>query len=463
MILVDTALEKRHEAGNPVRVALAGAGYMGRGIALEIITAVRGMRLVAVSNRTLSEAARAYHEADVDAVRTVETVAQLDKAIASGQPAITDDAMLLCQAEGVDAIIEATGEIEFSAHVVCKALEYGKHVILMNAELDATVGPILKVYADRAGVVITNTDGDEPGVAMNLYRFARTLGLRPVLAGNLKGLIDPYRTPETQKAFAEQHNQKPRMITSFADGTKLSMEATILANATGFKVGKRGMYGHRCAHVNDTLKLYPLERLLDGGWVEYVLGAAPHTGAFVLGYCDHPIKKQYMSYFKMGDGPLYAFYTPYHLPHLQIVTTVARAVLFHDATVASCGRPMCDVLTVAKRDLKAGEVLDGIGGFTCYGVIDSADVTRAQELLPMGLSQDCRLKLDVPKDRPITYDDVEIPAGRLCDKLRAEQNAYFEHRFLKDPTSVSDLSPSVDKWSSPIRADSVSGRDSVQC
>lgn len=228
MILVDSALETRHQADKPVRVALAGAGYMGRGIALEIITAVKGMRLVAISNRTVSEAARAYCDADVGRVQIVETVAQLDDAIVSGQAAITaitDDPHLLCQAEGIEAIIEATGEIEFGAQIVCEALEHRKHVILMNAELDATVGPILKVHADRAGVVITNTDGDEPGVAMNLYRFAETLGYRPVLAGNFKGLIDPYRTPDTQRAFAERYNQKPRMITSFADGTIAYKEA----------------------------------------------------------------------------------------------------------------------------------------------------------------------------------------------------------------------------------------------
>jgi len=298
-------------------------------------------------------------------------------------------------------------------------------VVLMNAELDSTVGPILKVHADRNGVVITNTDGDEPGVAMNLYRFVKTVGYRPVAAGNFKGMIDPYRTPETQKGFAEKYNQKPRMITSFADGTKLSMEAAILANATTFRVAKRGMYGYRCAHVKETLNLYPLDQLLNGGLVDYILGAEPHTGAFVLGYNDHPTKRQYMNYFKMGDGPLYAFYTPYHLPHLQIATTVARAVLFHDPTVAPRGGPVCDVLTIAKRDLKAGEVLDGIGGFTCYGTIDNAEVSRRENLLPMGVSEGCRINRDIPKDQPITYDDVELPPGRLCDKLRAAQNAHF--------------------------------------
>jgi predicted homoserine dehydrogenase-like protein len=424
MVIVDTALEKRQQEGKPVRVALIGAGYMGRGIALQIIGMV-GMRLVAISNRTIAEAERAYREAGVSTARSVESVSQLEAAIAKNQYAITDEATLLCQAEGIDAVIEATGEVEFGARVALQAIAHGKHVILMNAELDATIGPILKVYADRAGVVITNTDGDEPGVAMNLYRFVKTIGYHPVLAGNIKGFIDPYRTPETQQAFAAKVKQKPPMITSFADGTKLSMETAILANATGFKVGRRGMYGHRCAHVKEVLSLFSAEQLLERGLVDYTLGAEPGTGAFVVGYNDHPIKQQYMSYFKMGDGPLYLFYTPYHLPHLQLSLTVARAVLFHDPTIAPLGVPSCDVITIAKRDLNAGETLDGIGGFTCYGVIENSEVCQADNLLPMGLSCDCRLKRDIGRDQAITYGDVELPEDRLADKLRAEQNVHF--------------------------------------
>jgi predicted homoserine dehydrogenase-like protein len=282
------------------------------------------------------------------------------------------------------------------------------------------------VYADRAGVVFTDTDGDEPGVAMNLYRFVKTIGYRPLLAGNVKGFIDPYRTPETQRAFAERYNQKPPMITSFADGTKLSMEAAILCNATGLKVDKRGMHGYPCGHVKEIMNLFPVERLLEGGLVDYTLGAEPHTGAFVVGYSDHPIKQQYMRYFKMGDGPLYLFYTPYHLPHIQLSMTVARAVLFHDPTVTPIGAPVVDVLAIAKRDLNAGEVLDGIGGFTCYGAIDNAEVSHAGDLLPMGLSHGCRVKRDIPKDQAISYADVELPANRLADRLRAEQNVYFD-------------------------------------
>ena len=425
MIILDTALEKRHQENNPVRVAIVGAGYMGRGVALQIVSAFRGLRLVAISNRTVATAATAYRQAGIPEVSTVETVSQLEAAMAAGKYCITDDALLLCQAEGIDAIIEATGEIEFGAHVTLKAIENGKHVILMNAELDATVGPLLKVIADRAGVIITNADGDQPGVVMNLLRFVRTIGYHPVLAGNIKGLQDHYRTPATQKAFAEQNKQKPKMVTSFADGTKISMEMAVVANATGFRTGTRGMYGPRCKHVTEALELFPKDQMLNGGLVDYVLGAEPGPGVFAIGYNDDPIKQQYANYFKMGDGPFYVFYVPYHLPHLEVPITVARAVLFHDAAVAPLGGPVCDVVAAAKQDLKCGQALDGIGGFDCYGMIENSDTTRQENFLPMGLAEGCRLKRDVARDEVIRYQDVDLPEGRLCDRLRVQQNEMF--------------------------------------
>jgi predicted homoserine dehydrogenase-like protein len=295
----------------------------------------------------------------------------------------------------------------------------------MNAEVDATVGPILKVYADRAGVVYTYTDGDEPGVAMNLFRFVDSIGYKPVLMGQIKGFLDRYRNPDTQRAFAEAHGQKPAMVASFADGSKLAIESAIIGNATGFVPGKRGMYGHKTASVKDLLKLFSPEDFKNGGLVDFVLGAEPHTGAFVMGYNDEPVKMSYMKYFKMGEGPLYMFYTPYHLPHLQLPHTVARAVLFQDATLAPLGAPVCDTVTTAKRDLKAGQVLDGMGGFDAYGLIESYEVCSREDYLPIAASIGCRLKHDIRKDEPISYRHVELPKGRLSDQLRAEQTERF--------------------------------------
>jgi predicted homoserine dehydrogenase-like protein len=437
MIIVDKALEKRQDEGRPVRVAIIGCGYMGRGIALEILTAMTGMKLVALCNRTLSQAQEAYRQAGADSVKVVHTTSAMEEAISAGQYAITDDPMVVCEAGNIDAIVDATGEAVFGAEVAMAAINNGKHLILMNAELDAAIGPILKVHADRAGVVITYTDGDEPGVAMNLYRFVKTIGYQPVLMGQIKGFLDRYRNPETQRGFAEKHKQKAPMVASFADGSKLCLEGTIMANATGFTVGKRGMYGPPCADVKEVLNHFSADRLLkDGGWVDYILGAQPGTGAFVVGYNDHPVKADYMRYFKMGDGPLYLFYTPFHLPHLQLPLTVARAVLFNDATLTPLGAPVCDTLAVAKRDLKAGEVLDGMGGFTCYGLIDSYKVTQEENYLPMSLSADCRLKHDIPKDQPVTYADVHLPPGRLVDQLRAEQAAHFAPADTRVVTGV---------------------------
>jgi predicted homoserine dehydrogenase-like protein len=425
MIIVDSALKKREAEGNPIKVGVIGAGYMGRGLVLQIITAIPGMEVAAVSNRTISKAATAYHQAEVKDIISVTTVGQLEDAIHKRKPAITDDPMLLCQAEGIEAIVEATGEVEFGAKVVLEAIKHGKHVILMNAELDAVVGPILKEYADRAGVVITNVDGDQPGVIMNLLRWVETIGYRPVLAGNIKGLQDHYRTPETQRGFAENVKQDVKMITSFADGTKISMEMAVVANATGFRTAVRGMYGPKCKNVTEAVSLFPMDRMMNGGIIDYILGAEPGPGVFVLGYNDHPIKQQYAQYLKMGDGPLYVFYTPYHLPHLESPLTIARAVLFHDAATVPLGKPVVDVITAAKRDLKSGEVLDGIGGFHCYGLTENYEESLTSGFLPMSLAQGCRLKRDIAKDSIIGFQDIELPQGRLVDILRNEQDNRF--------------------------------------
>lgn len=442
MFIVDTALQARAEAGNPVRVGMIGAGFMARGIANQIANSVPGMELVAIFSRQIEDAKHAYREAGIEDLREVKTVADLEDAIAHSQSAVTDDAMLIAQADGIDAIIEVTGAIEFSAKVVLEAIAHQKHVVLMNAELDATIGSILKVYADRAGVILSACDGDQPGVEMNLYRYVKSIGLTPLLCGNIKGLQDPYRNPTTQAGFAKQWGQKAHMVTSFADGTKISFEQAIVANGTGMTIAKRGMYGYDfnrhkeelidrfslnySGHIDDCTKLYDVDQLKElGGIVDYVVGVRPGPGVFVFGTHDDPKQQHYLNLYKLGEGPLYSFYTPYHLCHLEVPLSVARVVLFRDVVLASLGAPQVDVVATAKIDLKAGETIDGIGYYMTYGQCETSAITQAQSLLPMGLAEGCRLKRDISRDQVLTYADVELPEGRLCDKLRAEQNAYF--------------------------------------
>ncbi|MDQ3380703.1 MAG: Gfo/Idh/MocA family oxidoreductase [Actinomycetota bacterium] len=424
MIIVDKALAERAAAGNPVRVGLVGAGFMGRSIARQIIERVPGMEVVAIANRTLARAQDAYERAGVDGVTTVESAAQLDKAARSRRPVVTEDPAVLVESSAIEAVIEATGTVEFAAGVALGAIENGKHVILSNAELDGTVGPVLKSYADKAGVVLTDIDGDQPGAELNVYRFVRGIGLTPVLCGNIKGLLDHYRTPETQQGFAEQWDQAAYMVTSFADGSKISFEQAVVANATGMSVACRGMRGveyHGHVEDRDHLALWNADELRrTGGIVDYTLGARPGAGVYVLAVEDDPVQRTYLDLYKMGEGPLYCFCIPYHLCYMEVPLTVARAVLCGDAAVSPLGH-FVDVVATAKRDLQAGEKLDGIGWYTTYGQCENADVAQREQLLPIGVAEGCVLRRDVARDTVLSYDDVELPQGRTCDRLRVEQ------------------------------------------
>jgi predicted homoserine dehydrogenase-like protein len=428
VIIVDRALDERAKAGNPIRVAMIGAGFMGRGIARQILTAVPGMRLVAIANRTVDKAREAYSALDEEPT-LVDSEAALSSAISEGRYAVTEDPLLLARQPEIEAIVEVTGAVENGVEPVLTAIDHGKHAILMNAELDGTVGPILKTHADRAGVVYTNADGDQPGVQLNLFRFVQAIGVRPVLCGNIKGLHDPYRNPTTQEGFAKQWGQNPRMVTSFADGTKISFEQAIVANATGMRVAKRGMHGPTVeagTHIDVARELFSVEELADGpGIVDYVVGAVPSPGVFALGTHDDPVQQHYLNLYKLGEGPLYSFYTPWHLCHFEVPITVARAVLFSDAAIAPLGGPLVDVVAAAKVDLEPGQELDALGGYTMYGLAENADVAAAERLLPLGLAPRCRLIRRVAKDEVLTYDDVDVPDGRLVDRLRAEQNEKF--------------------------------------
>ncbi|MGE0287197.1 MAG: NAD(P)H-dependent oxidoreductase [Bradyrhizobium sp.] len=439
MILVDTALKARADQGNPIRVAIVGAGFMSQGLTNQILHSTPGMRVVAVSNRNAGRAADVLRYSGVENVVMAETQRQLDEAILANRPVATEDAMLLARSELVDVVVEATGSVEFGAHVVLEAFKHGKDVVLMNAEIDATIGPILQVYAKKYGVIMSACDGDEPGVQMNLYRWVKGLGLIPRVIGNVKGLQDPYRNPTTQKSFAERWQQNPAMVTSFADGTKISCEQTIVANATGFKVRSRGM-SRGLEYRGDVMqigKLYDIDELRElGGIVDYVVGT-PLTKVYVLAEHPDPKQQHYLNLYKMGEGPLYSFFVPYHLVHFEVPSAIARVALFRDSLAPPIAGPVVEVCAVAKRDLKAGEVLDGYGMYMTYGEAANVDEMSSGQYLPEGMVEGCKLKRDVKKDAVLTYSDVELPPGRLADRLRAEQYRHFRaERWLDEVISV---------------------------
>lgn len=422
MILVDTALARRAAEGRPLRVAMAGAGFMGRGLANQIVNSVPGMELVVIANRTPERALEVYSRAGRDDARVVDGSAAVADAVRAGSPVVCQDVADVLDPEVVDCLVDVTGAVEFGARTTVAAIEAGVPVVTMNAELDGTVGLALARRAQQAGVVLTGADGDQPGVQMNLIRYVRGLGCTPLVAGNVKGLQDPYRTPTTQAGFAARWGQDPHMVTSFADGTKISFEQAIVANAAGFTVPRRGMNGwdHR-GHVDELVGRYDVDELRElGGVVDYVVGSTPSPGVFVLATHDDPQQRHYLELYKLGTGPLYSFYAPYHLCHFEVPNSIVRAVDFADPTLTPLDVRV-EVVTTAKRDLAAGTVLDGLGGYDTYGQAETAAATAEEDLLPQGVAEGCTLRRDVAKDAVLTYGDVTLPEGRLVDRLRAEQ------------------------------------------
>ncbi len=434
MIIVDRALAARAAQGKPVRVGMVGAGFMAQGLTNQIENSVPGMRMAAIYNRRPERAFGVFRYAGREAV-AAGTQAALDEAVHRGQPAVAEDPMTICRSPEIDVVVDVTGSVEFGAQVALEAFRNGKPVVLMNAEVDSTLGPILRVHARKHGVILSACDGDEPGVQMNLVRWVKGMGLIPRVVGNVKGLQDPYRNPTTQKAWAERWGQNAAMVTSFADGSKISFEQSIVANATGFKVRARGMsrgvkYDGSIMAIHE---LYDLEEVRAlGGIVDYTVGP-PFVKVFVLAEHADPKQRHYLELYKMGPGPLYPFWIPYHLVHFETPFSIARVALLGDELAPPLGGPVVEVCAVAKRDLRAGETLDEYGMYTTYGEAANAEEMCAGRYLPEGLVDGCKLLRDVPKDQVFTYADVELPAGRLADRLRAEQYEHFRgETWLRD-------------------------------
>lgn len=426
MIIIDKYLRQRENEKRPIRVGIWGAGEMAQGMVNQIMKYTPGMEVAVIANRTISKAHAGYNYAGFEAVECSD-LKSLQNVVSSGGFAVTTQHDLLCELDDVDLLVECTGTIELSTRLVLKAIENKKHVLLFNPEVDATIGPILKVYADRAGVMLSGCDGDQPGVIMNLYRFVKSLGLTPLVCGNIKGLQDFYRNPTTQAGFAKRWNLTPEMVTSFADGTKISIEQACVANATGMGVAKRGMYGFNSdKHIDDMVSMFDVEELKRlGGIVDYVVGPKPGPGVFVYATTDDPKTKHYLEYGKLGAGPLYSFYTPYHLIYFEIPHSIARMVLFNDIIMEPLAGPVVEVITCAKTPLKAGHKLDGIGQYDTYGQCENSSIVRQENLLPIGLAEGAILKHDVARDHVISFEDVEFENITLAHKLYKEQIKTF--------------------------------------
>src|SRR3954468_20730356 len=381
-------LDQRHEA---IRTAVIGAGFMGRGLIYQL-SRTPGMFPALLVVRNPDRGVDAYRACGFNATEIIvsDNARTLADAVQRRKPAVTTNIDAAASVIPLDVFIEATGQVEYGARCALSAIVHHKHFVSLNAETDATVGPILKEKADMAGVVYSNADGDQPGVLMRLIEYCRGCGFEVRCAVNCKGFMNIRATPDSIKEWAIKQNTSPRMTCAFTDGTKMNIELNVVCNAANLLPAKRGMIGVKTDLKNALEDFQISGALTDHGSVDYTLAGDFAGGVFVIARAEHPeMVKPYLRYLKMGDGPDYLFYRPYHLCHIETPLSAAEAVIYREPTIAPLGKPIAHTIALAKRNLQAGEMLDGIGGFNVYGELERAE--EANGFLPIGLAENLQL------------------------------------------------------------------------
>lgn len=434
-------LAELEATGHPIRIGLVGVGQMGAGL-IGQTGMTRGMRVVAAADvmpdRATSGLAEAGPEAGEIVNASVEDVdsGRADEWIAAGKRVALRDAMALCRLASVDVVIEATGVPNIGAAVAFNAILGRKHIVMLNVETDVTVGYMLKRMADAAGVIYSTSAGDEPGSIKELYDFAVAMGFEIVCVGKGKNNpLDHTATPQSVMEQARRQEMGAKMLSSFVDGSKTMVEMTAVANATGFAIDKRGMHGPQTT-VDKLAEVFcPAADggILSGrGVVDYATGpVAP--GVFVIITTQQQKVAKDLRYLKLGKGPYWALYRPYHLANIETTLSAARAVIYHEATLAPKGPPVAETLACAKRDLHPGDVIDGIGGTAVYASVDNVAASRAEGLVPLGILDGARLRVAVPMGTPLQYSHVELDDRAVIVQLRRLQDSLTHGTGLATP------------------------------
>lgn len=424
-------LQTLEQEGRPIRVAVIGAGQMGSGLARQVAH-LPGMRLAGLCDVIVERAVAAAAQAEVPAAvgDSRRAVRQL---LGDGHVAITAQADWLLDVPEVDAVLDATGDPDTGARLALATLALRKPFITMNVEADATVGPLLASMARNAGTVYTVAAGDEPSVLCEMVDFARAIGLEVMCAGKGKNnRLDRSATMQAVAPEAAARGMSARMLAAFVDGTKTMVEMAALSNATGLLPDCPGMHGPR-VDLADLLHTFVPQSdggILHGrGVVDYAIGdVAP--GVFLIVTTPSEAVRRDLAYLKAGDGPYYLLSRPFHLASLEAPLSVARAVLYGEVTMAAVGAPLAECLAAAKRDLRAGEVLDGIGGETVYGLTDTAVRTATARAVPIGVVHGARVRRDVACGTVLTTEDVALDETATIVQLLHQQDAMVDEGML---------------------------------
>lgn len=405
-------LRKLDSKNCPIRVAVVGAaGSMGKGICLQT-RLTPGLKLVAAIDINAEGAEEsAESSGHSGALFNSELFPILDKI-------------------KIDVLVEATNTVEFAAKTCIAALERKIHVVLMNSEVDLLLGPYFHHVAKENGVIITSDVGDQYGVVARMAREIQMWGLRLVMLGNIKGFLNRYAMKEAMRKEAEKRYLNVVQCVAYTDGTKLNIEQALLANGFDFKPWVRGMEGPRCDDVGEVFEKFDFTRY-DEGVVDYILGAKPGGGVFVIGYCDEPLQQQYLEYYKRGRGPYYLFYRPYHLCHLETPKAIATAFLYKKEILEPLGKST-EVFAFAKKDLCKGLIIrSAIGGDGFYGLIDARE--NAKDLVPIALLDTDETAAPIlnrlkHRDEPLYWSDLDFPETSLWNLYQKQKSLLKEKK-----------------------------------
>lgn len=402
--MYDLILDNFNNLKKPINIIVVGLGFMGFGF----ISSLRNIPNVGVPliiSRRPHASAKYLEEHGIKAA-TQNDIEKIKKNAENGIISVSDKRSLISEYPA-DAVFEVTGTVDYGTEAALNALGSGKHLITMNPELQATVGTELKKIADENGLIITDVFGDQPGSLTRLISQAKLMGFEVLLAGNMKRYLDLYATQEKMKPWAEDKGLAVRQTTSFTDGTKQAIEMTLVGNYYGMDITQAGMKGPEVTDVKEVLDHFDWEKIPENGIVDYAIGKSLFPGIFIVAKHKDPNQQKYLRYLGLGDGPYYVLFEPYHLCHLEAVQTLAKIFFSKKETINNSNNPKLTTVALAKRDLKKDEILDGIGGDTVYGIIQTID--KSEGLLPVGLAVNCELKCDIKKDERIKISDVNLP------------------------------------------------------
>jgi predicted homoserine dehydrogenase-like protein len=420
-------LIRLEEEKTPIRIGVSGAGWMGSGFVTQV-EQMKGMTVNLIADEDTTSVRKVFESVGCGAedIVSAENRGQAEDALRRGKRVITGSYALASQLDQVDIVVDVTPSPAIGAETAYACIQNGKDVVLVNIEADVTIGRILKHLAQKAGVLYTVSSGDEPGCIMELYDFVTALGYEPIVAG--KGKNNPLNrsaNPDTVAESARKADKDQWQVASYVDGTKTMFEMTCAANATGFVPMQRGMKGPE-ADLSTVSEIFALEE--DGGItphpgvVDFVQGSAMAGGVFITVRVDNQRINDDLVYLKVGKGRYFTFFRPYHLWFLEAPISVARAFLHKQTTLVPKDEPVAEVMTIAKKDLRAGDRLDNFGGYTFYGCNDKAEVAKEMYALPVGLAPGARIVADVSVDEVITYNHVELDESSTLVKLRRDQD-----------------------------------------